>query len=346
MRRGGRLVAWALFAVVVQLAFLIGQAARAQTPPAGLSAPDAGCRWVFAEGGGFGLWTQECRLATGLWRVQWRTDLGGFALFRDDDPQAVVLRPWPLPLADQPASVLPGLRAAGLAPENPDCTLVPAALRPLPRTMRTLQLRPAEGWPPARAEDASVPEPPCGPLGASTHAVRYALTDLRWPEWVVFVDEGQDGTLIAPQTLQALPGAELMAGRAEHVAQAIMAALRAECEAVGGGEMTAAPDAVRQFDLGSGPNGGQDLLIDGAGLTCPGAQSLYCGGTGGCRTVLISAAGAVADLLAKGWRLHRGPDQPVVLLQVHGSACGGTNLRRCWRAVVLSEGGFRSPGWP
>lgn len=47
-----------------------------------------------------------------------------------------------------------------------------------------------------------VPDPPCGDYGWSTHGVRYFLTDLRAPQWLVYVNEGQDGTLVNPRTLR------------------------------------------------------------------------------------------------------------------------------------------------
>ena len=46
-----------------------------------------------------------------------------------------------------------------------------------------------------------VPEPLCGPYGASTHGVRYFIVDLRWPGLAVFVDEGQERPMFDPASI-------------------------------------------------------------------------------------------------------------------------------------------------
>jgi len=46
-----------------------------------------------------------------------------------------------------------------------------------------------------------IPEPPCGPYGASTHGVRYFLVDLRQPDRLIFVDEGQDQPMFDPSSI-------------------------------------------------------------------------------------------------------------------------------------------------
>ena len=313
--------------------------------PAGATDPRL-CQWRWTEGGGFGLWTEQCRFPTGLWQVDWVPAKGAFVLTRNAEAQASVLRPWPLGRGMHPDALLPGLEAAGLVPAGTDCRFVPAepgAVGPMPRTRAAFVLRPANG---ASAGDGSasaeVPEPPCGDLGVSTHAMRHALTDLRWPAAMVFVDAGQEGNLIAPQTLTALPPD---AAQADALPKAAIAAIldrfRADCADLGTGPLEIGPEAVQRIIS----EGDGAWLIDGAGLTCPGAATLVCGGTGGCAMVLLSDGGAAREVLAKGWQMARMGDVPVLLLQVHGSVCGGTNLRRCLRAVVLADGGFQSPGW-
>lgn len=49
-----------------------------------------------------------------------------------------------------------------------------------------------------------VPDPVCGIYGASTHGVRYFITDLRWPDRAIFVDEGQERPLFDPTSITAL----------------------------------------------------------------------------------------------------------------------------------------------
>ncbi len=66
------------------------------------------------------------------------------------------------------------------------------------------------------------------------------------------------------------------------------------------------------------------------------------------KTLLLTGASrgighaTVRRFHAEGWRVITWDSLPILLLAVHGSECGGTNLRRCFRAVVWSEGAFRS----
>jgi hypothetical protein len=311
------------------------------------------CDWRWREGGGFGLWTEACTFNTGRWEVGWEDARGAFVILRDGVAGDVVLRPWPKAAGLDLAQVLPGLGLAGLGPTDPACVFVPMALSPAPRTRQSFVLQPASGWPPPPDPSpmAEVPDPPCGPLGVSTHAQRSFITDLRWPDAVIFVDQGQEGNLIEPRSLTAIPpDPGNPAPAAAAAVAAIVQGFAAECTALGGGRLQIGDGAVRRIDLGAVEGGvpstdTTDWLIDGAGLTCPGMASLFCGGTGGCRMVLFSGHGAAREVLAKGWALTEAAGARLLILQVHGTECGGTNLRRCYRAVGISEEGYRSIGW-
>lgn len=50
-----------------------------------------------------------------------------------------------------------------------------------------------------------VPDPVCGSYGASTHGVWYFITDLRWPDRAVLVEEGQERPLFDPASITLLP---------------------------------------------------------------------------------------------------------------------------------------------
>jgi hypothetical protein len=41
--------------------------------------------------------------------------------------------------------------------------------------------------------------------------------------------------------------------------------------------------------------------------------------------------------LVKGWKVAEWASDRVLLMQVHGANCGGTNLRRCYEAVVWAD---------
>ncbi|WP_425091370.1 hypothetical protein [Tropicimonas sp. S265A] len=105
---------------------------------------------------------------------------------------------------------------------------------------------------------------------------------------------------------------------------------RGECAAFENGELTVAWDAVRRTDLTG--DGQLDHVLDLQKLTCSSAASLYCG-TGGC-SVLFVVGDTVTERLSKGWSVERFDFLTVLLNQMHGSACGGTNLNPCVEALV------------
>ncbi|WP_193185635.1 hypothetical protein [Nisaea sediminum] len=115
----------------------------------------------------------------------------------------------------------------------------------------------------------------------------------------------------------------------------------AECAAIDGGILTVGTNAIQHLDLTGDDI--PDALIDGWELSCSSSHTLFCGGTGGCRIFLV-VGHKVREEMSKGWELIRFGNMQVLLLQVHGSACGGTNLRSCVKALVWSDGAFRSIG--
>jgi len=78
-------------------------------------------------------------------------------------------------------------------------------LRPAPRTMSFHVLTPSDPAAFAPTPSGDIPDPVCGPYGASTHGVRYFMRDLTWPDVAVFVEEGQERPLFAPATIMVLP---------------------------------------------------------------------------------------------------------------------------------------------
>lgn len=184
---------------------LVACAMPGLVPLANAPAPATDCREVELSVAGLRFQAQDCRLSTGHWRVLAEPTLPGLALWRDGDRQATVLQVFTKP-ADAPVStILPALRAGGHIPDDEDCQPVPASpartapatqtryeIRPFGARLRALQATPAD----------QVPDPPCGAYGWSTHGVRYLLLDQRRPDRVLYLDEGQDGTLIRPLTLR------------------------------------------------------------------------------------------------------------------------------------------------
>lgn len=129
-----------------------------------------------------------------------------------------------------------------------------------------------------------------------------------------------------------------MPALAAETAEPIIAQARADCRSFENGTLTLGENAIVQADLTG--DGLPEEIVDSREFTCSSAASLFCG-TGGC-TVTVVAEGVARAFLAKAWRIVDWNGQPILLLAVHGSDCGGTNLRRCYEAVVWSEGRFRS----
>lgn len=149
---------------------------------------------------------RSCHFSTGHWHLRVEPDLPGLALWRDNTRIDTVLQLFVRSPGSPAAAILPALRERGHIPPD-DCVLVPAAMGPAPRTVSFLQVRPT-GERLRRLEATprdEIPDPPCGAYGASTHGVRYFIDDLRAPRWVVYINEGQDGTLIDPRSIAWMP---------------------------------------------------------------------------------------------------------------------------------------------
>ncbi len=129
---------------------------------------------------------------------------------------------------------------------------------------------------------------------------------------------------------------------AETAEQKVMEQARKDCSSFENGVLTTTRKAIPRIDLTG--DGVPDTIIDAHEFRCSTAASMYCG-TGGCSLWVIVGDKSYA-YLAKGWKVVEWANLKVLLLEVHGSECGGTNLRKCVRAEVWSEGGFYSVSNP
>jgi hypothetical protein len=190
---------------VLSVLLLAGLPAAAEEarPPVPDWRTDAACTWEWREGGGFGLWTERCALSTGLWEIVWDEAAGAFVQVVEGRPSGLLVQPFAV--ADRDALRLRLLEAGGLQGDAP-CAFEPAAIRPGPKTMTTYVLMPTVENAFAPTAEGEVPEPLCGPYGASTHGVRYIVEDLRWPGLAVFVEEGQERPMFAPMSLTRVSG--------------------------------------------------------------------------------------------------------------------------------------------
>ena len=167
------------------------------------AAPASACQWQWLDAGPLRVRVEECRHATGHWRVRPDPGLPGLALWRDGERVQTVLHWMRKPEATGIQAVMAQLQAGGHVPPGEDCVFREVPGPAVPLGSRRHEIRPAGER--LKAFEATpkdqIPDPPCGAYGWSTHGVRYFLTDARQPGWVLFVDLGQDGTQVDPASI-------------------------------------------------------------------------------------------------------------------------------------------------
>ena len=95
--------------------------------------------------------------------------------------------------------------------------------------------------------------------------------------------------------------------------------------------------AVSTYDFTG--DGQPEEIVDASQFACSTAASMW-GGTGG--TMLWAVVdGQPYEFLAHRWKVVDMDGQTVLLLAVHSSQCGDT-IGPCYRAMVWSDGDFRT----
>ena len=163
------------------------------------------CSWHWREGGGIGLWAETCRFNGATWQVMWDEDLAAFVTKNDDTLIGLAVQAFALSSGASIAALSETLVEAGSLDANHACIWQAIALRPAPRTIAFHILTPMDQAALSPTASGDIPEPACGPYGASTHGVRYFMTDLRWPDRAIFVEEGQERPMFDPASINALP---------------------------------------------------------------------------------------------------------------------------------------------
>ncbi|MFU8765328.1 MAG: hypothetical protein ACNA7T_12435 [Haliea sp.] len=163
------------------------------------------CDWAWQESGGIGFWAESCQLPSGLWKIQWDSSRSAFIQTVDEKDLGVVVQPWQVPPGLGIDALRDALVAHALLDPSAACDWKAIPLRGAPRTMSFYTLASISEQAQAMTEQGEVPEPVCGAYGHSTHGVRYFITDLRWPELVIFVDEGQERPLFEPRSISFRP---------------------------------------------------------------------------------------------------------------------------------------------
>ena len=110
----------------------------------------------------------------------------------------------------------------------------------------------------------------------------------------------------------------------------VLAQRKHDCASFDNGTLTVQEGAFVRTDLTG--EGTPDWVLDETHLLCSSAASLWCG-TGGCGVNFL-VDDVVTTRLAKGWEVVPFPPMTVLLVQIHGVNCGGTNLNACVEAMV------------
>lgn len=162
------------------------------------------CSWHWREGGGIGLWAEVCTFNHKEWRVSWLEERAAFVTWAGTEISGVAVQPWRVPGGSGIETLTEVLVQTGNLAADAQCEWRSVALRPAPRTMAFFALAPSASDALAPTASGEIPEPPCGPYGASTHGLRYFIVDLRWPERAIFVEEGQERPLFDSSSITIL----------------------------------------------------------------------------------------------------------------------------------------------
>jgi hypothetical protein len=153
------------------------------------------CRWVWSQGQGIGVWTEECSFDNGQWTVSYDAANDWFALTVNGENPYPVLRHFRLTAGLD--GLLAELKSKGLVLNDAECVFQPASDQPVPRGWPAFEIVPVGQR--KAAFDAlpndEVPEPPCGELGMVVDFTGFFMTQPQFPDRAVYVNLGQDGTM-------------------------------------------------------------------------------------------------------------------------------------------------------
>jgi hypothetical protein len=154
------------------------------------------CSWMWKQGRGISLWTEQCKFDTGLWDVIYDEPKDLFALRVDAGEPYPVLRQFRQ--AGGAAALLPALRTSRLVLDDAECVMAQVADQPAPPGWTAYQVVPTGKRKEAfdSVVQIEVPEPPCGELGYRVDMIGFFMVHESRPDRVLYVNLGQDGTMI------------------------------------------------------------------------------------------------------------------------------------------------------
>lgn len=156
------------------------------------------CEWQWVESDLIGLWAEECQFSSGHWYLEWDADHNAFRQKRDDVDMGVVLKVW---IGSDLAFIGDNLAHQTTNEVGADCEWKNFERKGLRSTMRLFTWTPSSIEELSDSSDVQVPEDQCGPYGFSASGVRYFMTDSRWPDTFIFVNEGQERPLFEPSSI-------------------------------------------------------------------------------------------------------------------------------------------------
>ena len=173
------------------------QVPDASAPAAPFYATDkTNCSWNWKQGKGVGLWTEQCKFDSGLWDVVYDAGKDLFALRVDAGEPYPVLRQFRQEGGAVP--LLSDLKARGLVLDDAECVMAQVSGQPAPEGWTTYQVVPTGKRKEAldSVVQVEIPEPPCGELGYRVDLIGFFMVNVANPDRVLYVNLGQDGTMI------------------------------------------------------------------------------------------------------------------------------------------------------
>ncbi len=154
------------------------------------------CKWVWRQGKGISVWTEDCSFESGRWDVAYNEANDWFELRVDGGDPYPVLRQFRV--TGGPEALLPQLKAKQLVLDDAECVFAPSSDQFVPKGWTPWEVVPVGK---RKADfDAQpgdeVPEPPCGELGYAVDFVGFFMVHADFPDRVIYVNLGQDGTMI------------------------------------------------------------------------------------------------------------------------------------------------------
>jgi hypothetical protein len=163
------------------------------------------CAWHWREGGRIGLWAETCRFNGTTWQVVWDHELAAFVTSNDEVIIGISVQAFALANGASITALGEQLIKAGSLDVDHECIWQATALRHAPHSTAFHVLTPSDRTALSPTVSGDIPEPTCGSYGVSTHGIRYFMTDLRWPNLAIFVDEGQERPMFDPRSITVQP---------------------------------------------------------------------------------------------------------------------------------------------